>query len=327
MPLVSVIIPAFNAAPYLADALESALRQTHHPTEVVVVDDGSSDGTVEIARGYDARGVRVIEQANAGASAARNNGLRHAAGDYVQYLDADDMISDNKVSEQVALLERYGGEYVASCGWGRFDRTIAEANFVPEAVWADLSPIDWLLSAWTGGGMMQTACWLTPRAVAERAGVWNEDLRANPNDDGEYFCRILLASRGVKFAPGGRVYYRSGIAHSVSRGESRDAVASLFGTCERYEDNIRAAEDSPRTRRASALNYAAFMYRFHPGHPDLQERARRRIQVLGFERPPICGGGRFQTLARLVGFDNALALRAVMSKAGFSGVSTEQSTS
>ena len=82
-PLVSILIPAYNAERHVGEAVESALAQTHPRVEVVVVDDGSSDGTLAVAQRYEARGVRVASQANAGASAARNHALRLASGDFL----------------------------------------------------------------------------------------------------------------------------------------------------------------------------------------------------------------------------------------------------
>ncbi len=88
-PLVSIVITSYNYAAYLPEALESALGQTHSPVEIVVVDDGSSDGSAQVARRYP---VRVISQENQGVSAARNRGAAECAGEYMMFLDADDIL-------------------------------------------------------------------------------------------------------------------------------------------------------------------------------------------------------------------------------------------
>jgi len=100
---VDVIIPCRNAARYIADALESVMRQTHRDLAVVVVDDGSNDDTVRIARGFGAR-VTVLEQANKGPSAARNTALRVSRGECVAFLDADDRWHPEKLARQVSHL-------------------------------------------------------------------------------------------------------------------------------------------------------------------------------------------------------------------------------
>lgn len=104
-PLVSVIVPAYNAERFLERSLRSALAQTYRNLEIVVVDDGSSDRTAEIARGTGDPRVRYLSQPNRGQGPARNNGIRASAGAYVTLLDADDYYLPEKVGRQVEFLE------------------------------------------------------------------------------------------------------------------------------------------------------------------------------------------------------------------------------
>src|SRR5262245_49416395 len=104
--LVSVIIPSYNRAYIVGQAIESVLRQTYRPLEVVVVDDGSSDNTRAVVEQYGPP-VRYFRQANAGVSAARNAGFRQARGAFVALLDSDDRWLPWKLSAQVALLRRF----------------------------------------------------------------------------------------------------------------------------------------------------------------------------------------------------------------------------
>jgi glycosyltransferase involved in cell wall biosynthesis len=101
---VSVIIPVYNGAAYLAEAITSALQQTYAPYEVIVVDDGSTDGSAAVAEAFVPR-VRVIRQANAGCGAARNTGVRNASGSLLAFLDADDLWTPEKLAWQVAALD------------------------------------------------------------------------------------------------------------------------------------------------------------------------------------------------------------------------------
>jgi glycosyltransferase involved in cell wall biosynthesis len=105
MPTVSVIIPAYNAARYLADTLQSALNQTLGDTEVIVVDDGSKDDTASVARSFPA--VKYVHQANAGVSAARNKGAAHASGEFLAFLDSDDLWHPDKLRQQVMALRQH----------------------------------------------------------------------------------------------------------------------------------------------------------------------------------------------------------------------------
>jgi len=99
--LVSVIIPCYNQGRFLGDAIDSVLAQTHRNTEIIVVSDGSTDDTASVARRYGSR-VRLIESANAGSSAARNRGLDCAKGQWIQLLDADDVMLPGKLAACLA---------------------------------------------------------------------------------------------------------------------------------------------------------------------------------------------------------------------------------
>ena len=119
--LVSVIIPAFNAARYIRQALDSALAQTYYAIEVIVVDDGSSDATASIVEEFikkDAR-VQFVRQCNAGVGAARNTAIRMARGKYIAPLDADDIWFPEKLEKQVACMEQYGEETGLVYCWSR----------------------------------------------------------------------------------------------------------------------------------------------------------------------------------------------------------------
>src|ERR1051326_5639298 len=116
-PLVSIIIPCFNAARWLPATLQSALAQTWPNLEVIVVDDGSTDHSAAIARRYEGDRVRGVVQPNAGAAAARNTGLRHARGEFIQFLDADDLLAPEKIAKQMEALLRAPAGAVASGPW------------------------------------------------------------------------------------------------------------------------------------------------------------------------------------------------------------------
>lgn len=104
-PLVSVVIPAFNAERFVGEALESVLRQTYSTIETIVVDDGSTDGTSDVVSGYGDQ-VRLVRQSNGGVSSARNHGIASARGELIAFLDADDLWLPQKVAAQVDRMVR-----------------------------------------------------------------------------------------------------------------------------------------------------------------------------------------------------------------------------
>ena len=123
-PLVSVIIAAYNAAAFIADTCRSAMRQTYPAIEIIVVDDGSTDGTsgvVESLAASDAR-IRLIRQQNLGVAAARNRAIAAASGEFIAPLDADDLWDPTKIARQVAQLQASGPDTgMAYCWWAWID--------------------------------------------------------------------------------------------------------------------------------------------------------------------------------------------------------------
>ena len=245
-PLVSILIPANNVEKWLAETLESALNQSSPNKEIIVVDDGSTDRTLEIAKDHESRIVKVFRQEKKGVCAARNLALSHSRGEFIQYLDADDLLDKDKIEIQLrALTKAENHNCIASCSWARFYKTPQECEFSPDPVWKTMAPVDWLISSWAGGGIIPVHAWLTPREIIEKAGPWDEML--SKNNDGEYFSRILLESRKAIFCPSARCYYRSGRQNSVSGRVSLKAHRSVYLSYLAIADRILKKKDTPRS--------------------------------------------------------------------------------
>jgi glycosyltransferase involved in cell wall biosynthesis len=311
-PLVSIIIPCHNAEAWVGAAIGSALAQTWRDVEVIAVNDGSTDASPAVIRRYSEPRVRALDQPNKGASAARNTGLRAAAGEFIQFLDADDLLAPEKVSSQVALLQARGAGAVCTARWARFTDDPAAAKQTDSPLFADLAPVEFLLLCAAGGHMMHPAAWLVPAGVARGAGPWDETLSLN--DDGEYFARVCLASRGVVHAPNALTLYRSNLPRSLSGRRDRRSLESLYRSCELVAKHLAGAEDSPRVRRALADYFQRLAYEVYPGAPDLSRQAEARARALGGSalRPPV--GRRQAWLARLVGWRLARRAAALLSR-------------
>ena len=128
-PLVSIIIPAYNAEKWIRESIQSALAQSWRNTEIIVVDDGSTDGTRAAAEESANAKVRILHQPNGGAARARNAGLAAARGKYIQFLDADDLLSVDKIELQMGVLEQHGDEVLCSGAWGRFQGDVGAGRF------------------------------------------------------------------------------------------------------------------------------------------------------------------------------------------------------
>ncbi len=164
-PLVSIIIPAYNAEKWIFEAIESAVSQTWPRKEIIVVNDGSTDRTLEIARQFASPSVQVISTENRGLCAAVNEGLRHIQGDYMQELDADDILPPDKIERQLATWEDLDPRVLLSSPWAYFYHRTKTVRFVPSRLWQDLSPVEWLLRKMGEKLHMQNATWLTSREL------------------------------------------------------------------------------------------------------------------------------------------------------------------
>ncbi|RYG39898.1 MAG: glycosyltransferase family 2 protein [Chitinophagaceae bacterium] len=231
--MVSILIPAYNSESFLGTAIESALKQTWKAKEVIVVDDGSTDSTLTIARSYEVSGVKVFAQPNKGASAARNLGLQMASGDFIQFLDADDFLREDKIERQIRLFKEEG--QVAVCKtvhyFGDQKTLLADNDHFFQFHLND--PLQFLIKLYGGfdyhSGMIQPNAFLVPRTVIEKAGKWNEDLTLD--DDGEFFCRVILSSKGIVYSPEGmNFYHKFHQGTSLSGSKSERAFRSQFAS-------------------------------------------------------------------------------------------------
>jgi glycosyltransferase involved in cell wall biosynthesis len=280
--LVSILIPAYNAQEWLSDTLRSAMAQTWERKEIIVVDDGSTDQTLMIARQFESEAVRVVSQKNQGAAAARNAALSLSKGEYIQWLDADDLLAPDKISKQIeALGPSRGKRTLLSSAFGRFAYRWYRAEFVPTALWCDQSPTDWLLRKMGQNLFMQTATWLVSRELTEAAGLWDIRLIDN-DDDGEYFCRVLLASDGIRFAPEAKVYYRVFGDESLSNiGASNKKREALWLSMQLHIGYLKSLEDSPRSRAACVDYLQRNLFYFYPNMPHITEQAYQTALDMG----------------------------------------------
>ena len=306
-PLVSIIIPSYNAAPWLPATLESALAQTHRPREIIVIDDGSTDESLALARTFTPRGVQVYSQPNRGAAVARNHGLAVARGDFVQYLDADDLLAPDKITRQLAHPNAADGSVLLSATWGRFQHKVTETTFSSEPLCADFLPVDFMITKFRTHGMMHPAAWLVSRNLIDKAGPWDE--RLSLDDDGEYFTRVVLAARSIRHCADSRSFYRSGLSGSLSRSRSARAWTSQFLSIENSVRHLLGAEDSPRTRAASADVLQRLIFESYPAAPALRRQAAEQVRHFGGSKVAFEAGPRFRVAAQLLGWRLAKRLR------------------
>lgn len=303
--LVSILIPAYNAGEWIAETIGSALAQTWPRKEVIVVDDGSADQTLAIARRFAAKDVVVTTQVNQGAATARNNAFALCQGDYIQWLDADDLLSPDKVAKQIDVFERgCSDRTLLSCSWGRFMYRPRHALFKPTTLWCDLSPTEWLIRKMSQNLFMSPATWLVSRALTETAGPWNRLLLSD--DDGEYFARVILASEEVRFVPEGRAFYRrSGFESLSNLGRSSEKMEAQLHSIRLHIGYLLSLENSERSRAACVRLLQNWLISFYPDRIDLGKEAVQLAADLGgrLESPRL--SWKYDWIRRLFGWGTA----------------------
>lgn len=215
LPTVTVVIPCFNQARYLAAAVRSVWDQSHRPLECIVVDDGSTDGTADVAA---ASGARVVRQSNRGVSAARNAGLATARGELVVFLDADDVLLPDALAMEAAALSsnRRAAAVVTRCE--AMDEDARPLPVEHHSIDASNLYKGWLSRnfVWTPGAAMFR------RAELVQIGGFAEDL--GPAADYAVYLRLARDAR-VAYITGRAVRYRQ---HAASM--SRDPALMLRAT-------------------------------------------------------------------------------------------------
>lgn len=282
--LVSILIPAYNAEKWVAETITSALSQTWTKKEIIIVDDGSPDNTLKIAKAFESKTVKVVTQQNTGACGARNKALSLAQGSYIQWLDADDLLHPEKITKQ--LREAQDGassRILLTCTWGKFFYCHQRASFAPDSLWQNLSAVDWIVHKFMDNVWMNPAVWLVSRRLTDLAGPWDERLSKSGDDDGEYICRVLCASEGVRYVPEAKCYYRIGNAASLDSGmgKSKESLEALLLSLRLTIGHLRSLEESDRARLACRKYLQTWLPYFYPDSRELLREVDKIAADLG----------------------------------------------
>jgi len=320
-PLVSIIVPVYNAAQYLEKTLVNLLKQTYQNREILVIDDSSTDNSYDICKRFERFGIKVFRQPNQGAAAARNFGLKYSKGEYIQFMDADDLLTDNKIEMQVSSLENCDNK-VSVCNFVQFE---SEPDFScsPDIsnqrnfIFSSDDPADFLVNLWGGygiDGFIQTNCWLTPKRLIDNVCGWR-NYRC-PDDDGEFFTRVLLQSKGIVHTKGCMVYYRmTKHGNQLSGSKEKHLVKNALLTIDLKYKYLSAYRNDKHFKIAMAKQYLYYAVYNYPQNLLLSKIAERRYKMMKspVESPPI-GGKIFNFFAYVFGWKVARRLRYLLKK-------------
>lgn len=315
--LVSILMPLYNAEKWLAQTIESVLAQRYFNWELIIVDDGSTDNSYEIAQTFAKKDnrIKVYKQKNKGACAARNKAFELSKGDYIQYLDADDLLSECKLEYQLnKLIKENDINAIASCKWEVFNNTV---GYIPPNI-ENLNksyevPLNWLVEAWTFGGFGVVMMWLIPRHLILKAGKWNESLIVN--QDGEFFCRVLLIASQVKFVEEVYVYYRMGNSNSISQAKpSSEKAKSKLKTYLLYQQHLSSYINQSKVQTALAANYIKFSAEFEVSYPELSKISKCQLKTLPLANRRLIYKRWLPFFVLFIGFNNYLLVKKLIYK-------------
>ncbi len=298
-PVVSILIPCYNAERWVAQAIESALAQTWLEKEVIVMDDGSTDGSLEVIKQFGDR-IRWTSGPNCGGNVARNRLLEFAHGDWLQYLDADDYLLPDKVARQMECLAENRGtdvvfgpvtlEHWSEIGSRREVFPIPE----PRDPWV-------LLARWY---LPQTGAPLWRKQAITDVGGWKPDQPCC--QEHELYLRLLMAGKKFTFCHHEGAIYRQWGEHTVCKRDTSEVRRRRMEIEKRLEDFLRERNDLT-SDRLWAVNQARFeMARLAWQHD--RSEARRIMGMIrqshpGFQPAGAAAPDHYKLVFRALGFN------------------------
>lgn len=240
---VSIVIPCYNSAQFVRDALDSALAQDYDALDIVVVNDGSTDDFAARTASYgDNPRIKIVAQENRGLPAARNRGIRESHGAYLKFLDADDWLAPQTISKQIAAFQKNPDLGLVYCDLRRVDRAGSALDDYSVAKARRILNGDILPSLLVGGYFTPHTV-LVPRRVLERVGLFDETLGGTA--DTEMWMRIVCENYAAQFVPEKLAYYRlhdANMSHDTAHMQATH-VRALDAITARYPHRVAHALD------------------------------------------------------------------------------------
>lgn len=298
-PKISIIIPAYNAAAFLAETIGSVIRQTWKNKELIIIDDASIDETYLIAKAHECEWIQVFKlEQNKGQSYCSNLGLGKSSGEVIKFLDADDLISDSYLAEMMDNYQDDSSMYFSHCI--NFEEKAGQKTFYSYDIedWSSMLPIAFLLGKMSN--MRQGGRWLIPRKIIEIGGGWNEELSLI--NDYEYFNRLCLHSSKIWYCKTAILYYRR-VSGSLSSQTTENAYLSAYKSITLSGELLLSYENSKMTNVHIANAYQGLLYSIYPKYPKITSLIESKIKSLGGATlDPYFGGKIINVVAKILGW-------------------------
>jgi glycosyltransferase involved in cell wall biosynthesis len=298
--LVSVIIPTFNRGNLLIEAINSVFDQNYRPIECIVVDDGSTDDTMKLLKQLDFTNsvnfcLRIIQQSNGGSQLARNNGILESKGEFIQFLDSDDLLECNKLKNQVMYLNvnlEIDGVYG---DWSK--GTIRNNKFI-KAVWND----DLIFEFLTGRSVVNFS-FLMRRSLVLGIGLW--DVKVKRNQEIDYHLRGLILGYRYSYLSGNTGLWREHDGPRIFNVSKCEDVVNFYN---KWEFILRSRNAwNSELQNGIINNYIWFLNAYKTLNNQQLKVILKEIQFLNPEYP-IFTTKVFKTVSCFFGFNLALHL-------------------
>ena len=274
---VSIIIPTYNYGNYISVAIDSLLSQTYTNYEVMVIDDGSTDDTVNIVKSYNDNRIVYIYQQNQGANTARNRGLEESQGDYLIFLDADDLLDPRHIEAYLNTAISYPGANI----YGPWVKGWFKNNKFHVLFEKGRCPGEDLLEYWLDNWWIQTGCILWPRQNLFKIGGWDESLHAA--QDGDLAMRALVEDIPFVFCEEAPIAYvrdhKDNI--SISSTKSLRTYCSRYRVLNKIEDLLKKKNRfSKKYKLNLAKKHLYFSIESSPKYPEFSKKCFRKFKQL-----------------------------------------------
>jgi len=313
--LVSIVIPLYNAEPYIEETINSILEQTYKNIEIIIIDDESTDNSYKIAKKYENKFIQVVTQKNSGPGAARNKGILLSKGQYIQFLDADDLLEKNKIKNQLEIFKKYGDDCFIFGKVIEFKNNINDNSNITQ--YQDYyksykNPLDLLKDYWQKGGMIATGSYIVSKELINISGKWNENWILN--EDGEFVSRLISNSNKIIYDEKSITYYRKSNPNSLNSNRTLKHYQSQFESYKSYGQIINKKNLDNNFNYALASCYSGIYQSMYPHHKELRSECIEELNKLGYKKVIPRGHPYFKYIASIIGINNALFIKQIIKK-------------
>lgn len=305
LPLVSILIPLYNAEQYIEETITRALKQTYPNIELIIVDDHSTDNSLEIAQKHSSDKIHIYTNPNKGGNSARNYAFQMCNGEYIKFMDADDYCTDDMIEKQMERMLADGDKDTLIFSPVKMLYPDGRLFLPPREIDKDYVPgIELLIDIWRGKGWNCPHCHLLHRELFIKSGGWNETVIKN--QDGEFFARVAAkASKSLSVKSVFAIWRQTGTG--VSSQLSLATQKSILMTYKVITRLILEYDDCYNNRYDCAKYIGNFVYNNYPKMSPIMPQVYEILDYL--EQPLILPGRRILKIMKaIIGWKNSLRI-------------------